>query len=191
MVPQPALAALHAAHALTADAENHRPCAGYHYIMFFALLGGGLLFLALLLYFTGDIEFQRAVRSCLVLFTCAMLCWLVVTAAASFHGRHRVPVLLISTILLLFAGAGRYCYDCCRRCCTSQEDVQLHAHNMRLVFDCCLGAAATVRATAAARCPAASFAAALVSSASIAHAGCCCCACTAVRRPAAETGQAC
>jgi MscS family membrane protein len=29
--------------------------------MFFALLGGGLLFLALLLYFTGDIEFQRAV----------------------------------------------------------------------------------------------------------------------------------
>lgn len=33
----------------------------YHYAMFFALLGGGLLFLALLLYFTGDIEFQRAV----------------------------------------------------------------------------------------------------------------------------------
>ena len=29
--------------------------------MFFALLGGGLLFLALLLYVTGDIEFQRAV----------------------------------------------------------------------------------------------------------------------------------
>lgn len=39
------------------------PAAGYHYIMFFALLGGGLLFLALLLYFTGDIEFQRAVRT--------------------------------------------------------------------------------------------------------------------------------
>lgn len=43
-----------------------RPCslplpAAYHYAMFFALLGGGLLFLALLLYFTGDIEFQRAV----------------------------------------------------------------------------------------------------------------------------------
>ena len=35
--------------------------AAYHYAMFFALLGGGLLFLALLLYFTGDIEFQRAV----------------------------------------------------------------------------------------------------------------------------------
>lgn len=38
-----------------------QPGAAYHYAMFFALLGGGLLFLALLLYFTGDIEFQRAV----------------------------------------------------------------------------------------------------------------------------------
>lgn len=32
--------------------------------MFFALLGGGLLFLALLLYTTGDIQFQNAVSGC-------------------------------------------------------------------------------------------------------------------------------
>lgn len=35
--------------------------AAYHYLTFFVTLGGGLLFLALLLYFTGDINFQRAV----------------------------------------------------------------------------------------------------------------------------------
>lgn len=35
--------------------------AAYHYVMFFALLGGGLVFLALLLYFTGNIDLQKAV----------------------------------------------------------------------------------------------------------------------------------
>ena len=33
----------------------------YHYLIFFLLLAGGLVFLALLLFFTGDIQFQRAV----------------------------------------------------------------------------------------------------------------------------------
>ncbi len=37
------------------------PGAAYHYATFFVMLGGGMLILALLLYFTGDINFQRAV----------------------------------------------------------------------------------------------------------------------------------
>ena len=33
----------------------------YHYVAFFVVMCGGLLFVALLLYFTGDIAFQRAI----------------------------------------------------------------------------------------------------------------------------------
>jgi MscS family membrane protein len=32
----------------------------YHYVAFLVIMSGGLLFVALLLYFTGDIAFQRA-----------------------------------------------------------------------------------------------------------------------------------
>ena len=35
--------------------------ASYHYVTFFIIMAGGLFFVALLLYFTGDINFQRAI----------------------------------------------------------------------------------------------------------------------------------
>ncbi len=82
--------------------------------MFFALLGGGLLFLALLLYFTGDIEFQRAVSKRWGYCSCRCCLWVLTAAAAGLtvlsiqlpavHGRCSVSAAVCIRCVFLRTG---------------------------------------------------------------------------------------